>query len=247
MFGVLEFYKKLKSFFIKKKMIYLTKPIPKVEINMSRFNNINKSHSVSNKMGSNKAFCGACQKAGKTMEEYTSHWTRSKPGTEGVVTCPLILASNCGYCHETGHWTKFCPMLVNKTVSKSVVVVEKQVKIMANPVLVVAHKKRFDMLYMSDDEEEDEVEVVTKKPKTKETTMDDQRFPPLTLKKKVNLSILHPTETKSWSSVVQTPLQSVVIPTSRPLPMKKKIINWADDDSDSDEDDYYLPTGLYAV
>jgi hypothetical protein len=31
-----------------------------------------------------------------------------------VITCPLILSSECGYCHQTGHWTKFCPVLAGK-------------------------------------------------------------------------------------------------------------------------------------
>jgi|UniRef100_A0A6C0DLP8 hypothetical protein len=55
-------------------------------------------------------FCGACKKAGKKPEEYNSHWTNTK----GILTCPLILASECGYCHEFGHWTKACPKLANR-------------------------------------------------------------------------------------------------------------------------------------
>ena len=53
--------------------------------------------------------CGACEKAGKTVAEYTSHWTRSTPGESGVITCPLILSAECGFCHGIGHWTKMCP------------------------------------------------------------------------------------------------------------------------------------------
>lgn len=55
-------------------------------------------------------FCGACQKAGKKPEEYNSHWTNTK----GILTCPLILSSECGYCHQLGHWTKACPKLNNR-------------------------------------------------------------------------------------------------------------------------------------
>ena len=56
-------------------------------------------------------FCGACQKAGKTPEEYNSHWTNAK----GILTCPFILSSECGYCHQLGHWTKSCPKLTNRS------------------------------------------------------------------------------------------------------------------------------------
>ena len=59
---------------------------------------------------SKSPFCGACQKAGKKPEEYNSHWTNTK----GVLTCPFILAAECGYCHEFGHWTKACPKLANR-------------------------------------------------------------------------------------------------------------------------------------
>ena len=61
-----------------------------------------------------KPYCRACHNAGKPIDEYTSHWTRSSPGSGGVITCPLILSSECGYCHQTGHWTKFCPVLAGK-------------------------------------------------------------------------------------------------------------------------------------
>ena len=55
-------------------------------------------------------FCGACKKSGKTPQEYNSHWTNTK----GILTCPFILSSECGYCHQLGHWTKSCPKLANR-------------------------------------------------------------------------------------------------------------------------------------
>ena len=64
-----------------------------------------------------KPYCRACHNAGKPLEEYTNHWTRSTPGPEGVITCPLILNSECGYCHAAGHWTKFCPLLADKNMT----------------------------------------------------------------------------------------------------------------------------------
>lgn len=56
-------------------------------------------------------YCGTCHKAGLTLAEYTSHWTKSSPDASGVVVCPLILNSECGYCHERGHFIKYCPIL----------------------------------------------------------------------------------------------------------------------------------------
>ena len=57
------------------------------------------------------AFCAVCQKAGKSEKEYTSHFTKSKPGEGGVVTCPTILNSVCTYCREKGHFKSACPKL----------------------------------------------------------------------------------------------------------------------------------------
>jgi hypothetical protein len=54
-------------------------------------------------------YCGTCQKAGLSYEEYTSHYTRKTPDPESEIICPLILSSVCSYCNQTGHWKKYCP------------------------------------------------------------------------------------------------------------------------------------------
>ena len=59
-------------------------------------------------------FCSTCHKAGKSIEEYTSHWTKASTSPGAVITCPLILTSACGYCKESGHWTKYCPVLLSR-------------------------------------------------------------------------------------------------------------------------------------
>jgi hypothetical protein len=53
-----------------------------------------------------KPFCNVCKAAGK---EYNNHFTRSKPGPDGVIVCPHLLSIECGYCHEKGHTPKYCP------------------------------------------------------------------------------------------------------------------------------------------
>jgi len=60
-------------------------------------------------MAPNNPYCGTCHKAGKSISEYTNHWTRSEPGPNGTITCPLILNSICSYCKQKGHWNKYCP------------------------------------------------------------------------------------------------------------------------------------------
>ena len=59
-------------------------------------------------------FCGFCKSAGKPHHVYISHYPKSSPGKDGVVICPTILATVCGYCRKTGHTTKHCLVLKQK-------------------------------------------------------------------------------------------------------------------------------------
>ena len=58
-----------------------------------------------------RPFCKVCQDAGKSEDVYRSHWVRSKPRGGGHVTCPILLATECRYCHKQGHTPSRCPEL----------------------------------------------------------------------------------------------------------------------------------------
>ena len=58
-----------------------------------------------------KPFCKVCFDAGKSEEEYTSHYLKDRPGPNGKVICPTLLATECRYCHEHGHFKSHCPAL----------------------------------------------------------------------------------------------------------------------------------------
>jgi hypothetical protein len=58
-----------------------------------------------------KKFCGVCQKAGLSEKEYTSHFTKSTPGPQGIVICPTILNNECTFCFEFGHFKSACPAI----------------------------------------------------------------------------------------------------------------------------------------
>jgi hypothetical protein len=53
-------------------------------------------------------YCGVCHKAGKPATEYESHYTRSIPGPNGVITCPIILSAVCKSCGKSGHFSDHC-------------------------------------------------------------------------------------------------------------------------------------------
>lgn len=59
-------------------------------------------------------FCCVCKSVGKSEEEVTSHFVKDKPGPDGVVVCPTLLAQECGYCHKKGHTPKYCSRLKDR-------------------------------------------------------------------------------------------------------------------------------------
>lgn len=67
--------------------------------------NVVTKHNVVTK---NKKYCGVCHKAGKPATEYESHYTRSIPGPNGVITCPIILSAVCKTCGKSGHFSDHC-------------------------------------------------------------------------------------------------------------------------------------------
>lgn len=55
-----------------------------------------------------KKFCKVCQDAGKTEEEYRSHFTRETVDPKSKVVCPTLLALKCRFCNNNGHTVKYC-------------------------------------------------------------------------------------------------------------------------------------------
>lgn len=52
--------------------------------------------------------CKVCKDAGKSAQEYGSHWPKDK---DGVTVCPTLLSQECRYCHVSGHTVKYCKVL----------------------------------------------------------------------------------------------------------------------------------------
>ena len=61
-----------------------------------------------------KPFCKICFDSGKTEQEYTNHYLKDRPGPQGKVVCPTLLATECRYCHDLGHFKSHCPVLVQR-------------------------------------------------------------------------------------------------------------------------------------
>ena len=85
---------------------------------MSRISNSNSTATSSKKKTVAKELvllmhCPVCLSAGKSKEEYTSHFVRETPSPQSAVTCPLILNNECSYCREIGHFPSTCSSLAN--------------------------------------------------------------------------------------------------------------------------------------
>ena len=72
-----------------------------------------------NRNHTQKKFCGVCHKAGKPESEYTSHYTKSEPGSNGVVTCPIIKNNKCNKCEKYGHFQDHCSFVKKNLVHDS--------------------------------------------------------------------------------------------------------------------------------
>ena len=55
--------------------------------------------------------CKFCKDAGKSEEEYTSHFLRESKDPNSRVTCPTLLAIECRYCFKKGHTISKCQKL----------------------------------------------------------------------------------------------------------------------------------------
>lgn len=116
----------------------------KKEMSSIRNNNV---RSVSN------PFCKVCKDAGKSENEYTSHWVKTNDKLTGksITTCPTLLSQECRYCHNLGHTTKYCQELVNKYDEKKI---KKQPIVKEQNKTETEKKVRFDVLAYDSDEDE---------------------------------------------------------------------------------------------
>lgn len=196
------------------------------------------SYNNNKKFVAKKPFCKVCHDAGKTESEYTSHFVRSRPDMNGntKVTCPILAATECRYCYELGHTTKFCPILEEnekraKMLAKMSIQADKAEQRAASRTVPepVVEKKYAGAFAALGDESDEEGE----KPVPKVVVPVDE-FPALCGLKKEVAS----TEKRavSWATVAEKPAAPVLKPIVKLTP-QIAVKSWADhSDSDSDEE-----------
>lgn len=118
-------------------------------------------------MSYRKPFCKICFDAKKPESQYTSHYIRATNDPNSAVTCPVLLATECRYCHKMGHTIQHCAERNRNNERKQQAIAPKPIVsskpiVTSKPVEVAQPKKtstnKFALLD-SDDEEE-----VTKEP-----------------------------------------------------------------------------------
>lgn len=222
------------------------------------------SRNTKNNQSSPKPYCKVCFDAGKPESEYTSHWVRTLPDRSGktTVTCPTLLNTECRYCSQSGHTTKFCKVLEKhnkereRAAKVEVVSNKKEVKKTAKPT------NAFALLCEDSDTDED----VSNNNLVIE-------YPTLSAKKMAD----KPEVKTGWAAIVAKPaeVKKVLEPTkptglvmlsdyikpvikceekkaveTKPAPWAKKQAvltkSWADEsDSEDDLDDDYDPYAPY--
>jgi len=198
-----------------------------------------------------KSYCKVCHDAGKSEEEYTSHYVRTEPGPKGKVICPILLAMICSYCSKNSHTISYCPEIKakNKNDKKQNykdVLLSKE-KENENP-----SKKRNLFEYL---QEEETIKVNAKDKKQKSKENKKEEFPELTSKKPTvkvatisykNIIDQHVDDNKyivenvfiSKSNRQKTKMNMEEKRPVKIVVMEKKKRNWADySSSDDDEDD----------
>ena len=208
---------------------------------MSKMNNTNtqyKNGSVS-KQASAKYFCKVCQDAGKPESIYTSHNVRQTQDKTSPVTCPTLLAQECRYCHKQGHSIKYCAIIKEQN-DRNQQYQRKESEKKPEPVSVKTKKSLNKNVYMifaeeSDEEREREQERIRNPVPTPQIV----KAKPSTFSYASVLS--KETKEKEKEPEFKQTLPEIkevkpYVPTIRNKPQAK--INWADCDSD-DEEEYY--------
>lgn len=118
---------------------------------------VNSNAKVNAKVNANKSthYCKVCHDSGKPESEYRSHSTRETRDPNSRVTCPILLAIECRFCHKAGHTVKYCPALKDK--KREEARASKKLVLNSKPDVVEKVANMYCLLEVEIEEEEREV------------------------------------------------------------------------------------------
>lgn len=204
---------------------------------------------MSRVVAAKKPCCKVCMDAGKSVEEYSSHWVKD---TKGTVICPTLLSQQCRYCIKSGHTVKFCPTLKanEKEREKKAREFESKKTSKKEVAKKETKKEEFGVFTAFAYESDDEVEVQEK---------EDVNFPALSKNVTLRPHQQHFVQSYASKAAKMPPIQKPVVSLIKPSVEEEDILkqsatthdvktptaprkmaikrSWADDYSDSDSDD----------
>lgn len=203
----------------------------------------NNKSNANKKFVNKKPFCKVCHDAGKTESEYTSHFVRSLPDMNGKtkITCPILAATECRYCYELGHTTKFCPVLEEnakrskKEKSVSIQYQKAEQRAFSRPIPEPVVEKKYGGAFAAFGDESDE-----EKPVPKVAVVVDE-YPALFGSKKEVTTVAK--SAISWAAMAEKPAAPVLKPILKPVIKNTPQIagkSWADySDSEEEEEEEF--------
>jgi hypothetical protein len=107
--------------------------------------------------------CKFCKDAGKSEEEYMSHFLRESKDPNSRITCPTLLAIECRYCFKKGHTVSKCQKLMKEKDGNQKKIPTAPVKKAWPNTTRVSPVNHFDLLseFGDSDQEEEEATVTT--------------------------------------------------------------------------------------
>lgn len=208
-------------------------------------------------------FCKVCFEAGKSEPEYTSHFVKSDISAAGVVVCPLLKNTECRYCHTSGHTVKYCSVLKEREltlkhnkrsmkrnhVSAAAVNSQTMSNSSTNLNTPTTVKKNGYFTALNDDSDEEEAadnssaNRIQVAPSTTSSTSSwaakvaATASVPVTLREPVSHKPMNvqPTDRGDVQACCEM-VADVEYNTDFVYQPKKRILNWADYDSDSDDE-----------
>jgi hypothetical protein len=171
-----------------------------------------RSSAAANKVAVKKN-CGVCKNAGLPESAYTSHFTKSVPGPQGIVICPTILANECSICYERGHFRSACPKLAEKVKNDKRAIVEDK-PLQKKPVqpVIQVNRGRFSALSNADSDSDSETvdRTIGKKRKVEEPVK--EAWPLLSSSVSTQAKVDKPT----FASIIAAPAPMKKVDTSKP-------------------------------
>jgi hypothetical protein len=167
------------------------------------------------KQQQSKPFCKVCQDAGKPEHVYTSHFVKSAPGTGGKVVCPTLLSLQCGYCFQSGHTPKFCPVIAkNKALEEKA---KRREAFESVPQKEAPKKKQTNVFAALDSDNDSEPENVSKKQVITSKKSQPQNIIVAAVKSKEEEFPALPSTAKKALAAPSTPMSGYAAAAAKPV------------------------------